>query len=152
MFFSFQSEPARPDAGFEYVTNNFQKVRTISGKESNRFNLLQTLAEKFECWCIIRATHLENGQIDKRYVDFKETVGEDQNIGFIYGLDLKSVKRTVDSKQIVTKTIVKTNSNKYGTNGFCTIARAPENYPKVNYILDFGYYVNQGLIDNAALN
>ena len=144
---------ARPSAGIEYVTNNIQKVRTISGKESNRFNLLQTLAEKFECWCIIRATHDETtGVITGRYVDFKETVGEDQNIGFIYGLDLKSVKRTVDSKQIVTKTIVKTNSNKYGTNCFCTIARAPENYPKVNYILDFGQYVNQGLIDNAALN
>lgn len=142
---------ARPNDGYEYATTEFQKWRTITAKESNRFNLLQSLAEKFEVWCVIGADHDENGTITERWVDFKDTVGEDQNIGFIYGLDLKTVKRTIDSKQIVTKTIVKTNSNKYGENGFCTISRAQENYPKVNYVLDFGYYVNQGLLNNEAL-
>ena len=143
---------AKPEEDYRYLTTQFHKVRTLTGKESNRFNLLQSLAEKFECWCVIRAAHDSTGAITQRYVDFKDTVGEDQNIGFIYGLDLKTVKRTVDSKQIVTKTIVKTNSNKYGNNGFCTIARAPENYPKVNYVFDFGYYINQGLLNNGALN
>lgn len=144
---------ARPDDGYRYLTTQFQKIRTLTGKESNRFNLLQSLAEKFECWCVIYADHdPDTGVITQRYVGFKDTVGEDQNIGFIYGLDLKTVKRTVDSKQIVTKTIVKTNSNKYGENGFCTISRAKENYPKVNYVFDFGYYINQGLLNNGALN
>ena len=140
------------DTRYKYITTEFKKFRTITGKESNRFNLLQSLAEKFECWCVIYANHSANGTITSRHVKFVETVGEDQNIGFIYGLDLKGIKRTVDSKQIVTKTIVKTNSNKYGENGFATIARAQENYPKVNYVLDFDYYVNQGLLDNSALN
>nr|DAE11581.1 MAG TPA: minor structural protein [Siphoviridae sp. ct2vX3] len=31
-------------------TDNFDKVRSISAKQSNRFNILQTIAETFECW------------------------------------------------------------------------------------------------------
>ena len=27
-----------------------EKIRTIEEKNSNRFNLLQTIAETFECW------------------------------------------------------------------------------------------------------
>lgn len=138
--------------GYAYLTTEFQKVRTINVKESNIFNILQTLAEKFEAWCVLVLEHDESGVITSRKVKFVETVGNDSNIGFVYGLDLKGVKRTVDSKEIVTKTIVKQNSNKYADNGFCTIMRAQENFPRTNYILNFDYYVNQGLIDNEALN
>ncbi len=138
--------------GYAYVTTQFQKIRTINARESNRFNILQSIAEKFEIWCVLVPEHDESGVITSRKIKFVETVGEDKNIGFIYGLDLKGVKRTIDSKEIVTKTIVKPNSNKYATNGFCTIARAQENFPKTNFVFNFDYYVNQGLLDNEALN
>jgi len=139
---------------------NFTKIRSISISKSNRFNILQTLAETFECWVRFRINHNENtGEIlrnedgtPQKYVTFKEEVGQETGIGFEYGIDLKTISRTIQSDQIVTKTIVSPNSNEFGINGFCTIARSIENYPRTNYILDFGYYISHALIDAAELN
>lgn len=43
--------------------NEFEKVRSITTKESNRFNLLQELSETFECWVRFEIEHETNGQI-----------------------------------------------------------------------------------------
>lgn len=43
--------------------NEFEKVRSITAKESNRFNLLQELCETFECWVKFEIAHESNGQI-----------------------------------------------------------------------------------------
>ena len=43
--------------------NEFEKVRSITAKESNRFNLLQELSETFECWVRFEIEHEANGQI-----------------------------------------------------------------------------------------
>ena len=43
--------------------NEFEKVRSITAKESNRFNLLQELSETFECWVRFEIEHEVNGQI-----------------------------------------------------------------------------------------
>ena len=45
-----------------------QKRRTITAKESNRFNLLQTLAELFEMWCVLRITHNSSGAVTQKKV------------------------------------------------------------------------------------
>jgi hypothetical protein len=42
---------------------SFEKVRSISKKETNRFDLLQTLSETFECWCRFDIWHKETGEI-----------------------------------------------------------------------------------------
>jgi len=41
----------------------FEKVRSITAKESNRFNLLQELSETFECWVRFIVHHEDNGTI-----------------------------------------------------------------------------------------
>lgn len=74
---------------YKYVTNTgfipvygsgdeeFEKVRSISGKESNRFNLLQELCETFECWVRFRVYHELDGTITiepkKTYLPFNPT-------------------------------------------------------------------------------
>lgn len=138
---------------------NFEKVRSISAKQSNRFNLIQTLAETFECWAQFIINHDEAGNIiynadgtPQKYVRFKNEIGQNTGIGFIYGIDLRTISRTIQSDQIVTKTIVSANNNEFATDGFCTISRSKENYPRVNFILNFDYYINQGLIDGGVLN
>ena len=45
--------------------DNFEKRRSISGKESNRFNLLQSLCETFECCVKFRVDHDRNGYHSK---------------------------------------------------------------------------------------
>jgi len=38
----------------------------------------------------------------------------ERGVGFVYGIDLQTISRTIESNSIVTKTIVKPNDNKYG--------------------------------------
>ena len=131
------------------------KFRSISIKESNRFNILQEIAEKFECWVRFYTYHdSSTGEIvydedgrPKKYIVFKKEIGKETGLSFEYGIDLNNVRRTVNSDKITTKTIVKTNNNEFAPDGFCTISRSNENYSKANYILNFDYYCSQGLID-----
>lgn len=140
-------------------TDNFDKVRSISAKQSNRFNILQTIAETFECWLQFKILHDENtGKIiyqkgvPQKFVSIKSEIGQETGVGFIYGIDLKTISRTIQSDQIVTKTIVSANDNEFAQSGSCDISRSIENYPRVNYILNFDYYISQGLLDGGQLN
>jgi hypothetical protein len=74
-------------------------------------------------------------------VSFHEYAGDNNYAGFKYGINLKSIKRNIDSNQIVTKMITKDNSNEFAKNGFCSIARAPSNPSGTNVIYNFDYYV-----------
>ena len=136
---------------------NYKKIRAITGKQSNRFNLLQTIAEQFNCWVCFYTGHepngnisYTNGQIDK-YVYFKEEKGVQRDIGFIYGIDLQTIQRTIQSDNIVTRTIVNPNNNEFATYGSCNIVRADGNYSKSNSIFEFGYLTNSNLLDADAL-
>lgn len=151
----------------EYISNNltpiynenYEKIRSITGKNSNRFNLLQSLAETFECWIKFEIEHDEetgriiykNG-IPQKWVTFVSEIGIETGIGFVYGIDLKTISRTINSDSITSKVIVSQNNNEYGKDGFCTIARASENYPRVDYILNFDYYITQGLLSQGQIN
>ena len=182
--------------------SNFEKVRSISKKESNRFDLLQTLSEAFECWCRFDIWHKETGEImlgkdfeilinsgnafstekiiflggdaysiedyvffaDERknsevylpyqqlkFVTFHNRIGQKKNIGFRYGTNLKSISRSLDSNTIATKLIVKSNTNEFANGGSCNIALAKENPSGENFIYDFTYYINHGLMNETNL-
>jgi hypothetical protein len=124
-----------------------QKVRTVTAKESNYFNILQSIAETFEAWLTFDITR-ENGGITSKKIAFKNYVGGDNYACFRYGVNLKDIERTFESKNIVTKLIVKNNSNEHANGGFCTIQRASANPTGENYIYDFQYFFNQGLIND----
>ena len=139
--------------------NNFEKIRSIDAKQSNRFNIIQSLAETFECWAQFIINHDSTGKVvynedgtPQKYVRFKNEIGQNTGIGFIYGIDLKAISRTIQSDQIVTKTIVSANSNEFAEKGFCTISRSKENYPRTGFVLNFDYFINQGLINGNVLN
>lgn len=151
----------------EYISNNlnpiyndnYEKIRSITAKNSNRFNLLQSLAETFECWINFEIEHDENtGRViynkgvPQKWVSFKNDIGTEIGVGFVYGIDLKAISRTITSDAITSKVIVSPNSNRYGENGFCSISRATENYPKTNFILNFDYYISQGLLSQGQIN
>lgn len=145
-----------------YNSDTFEKIRSITAKESNRFNLIQTLCETFECWPKFTIEHnMATGEIlldesdgyrQKKWVTFHEYIGKDNYAGFKYGINLKSIQRTLDSNATVSKLIVKNNANQYAENGFCSIARAKENPIGENFLFDFSYYVRQGLMSFSTLN
>ena len=90
-------------------------------------------------------------KVPDKKIRFKRYVGETNYNGFKYGVNLKHIKRTIDSNQISTRIIVKQNKNEYATDGFCSIARAHENPIKENFILDFSYYTAKGDLKNSDL-
>lgn len=137
----------------------YEKIRSITAKNSNRFNILQNIAETFQCWVRFKIEHnkdtgkivYENG-VPKKTVYFKEKIGEDLGYGFVYGIDLKTISRSIDSNQLTTKVVVAPNTSEYAENGICRIADADLNENGENYILDFGYYISQGLLNSGELN
>ena len=144
----------------QYNDNQFEKVRSITASESNRFNMIQDLCETFECWAKFEIEHdMQTGEIlldenyrQKKWITFHEYIGKDNYAGFRYGINLKSIQRTLNSDGIVSKIIVKNNANEFAPNGFCSIARAPENPTGENFIYNFDYYIQQGLIEFSEIN
>ena len=123
-----------------------EKIRTISVKESNYFNNLQVVAETFEQWLVFEITRNDDGSIIDKKVCFKNYRGKDNYACFRYGVNLQDIQRTYTSKNIVTKLIVKNNSNEHAEDGLCTIQRAGANPTGENYIYDFQYYQNQDIM------
>ena len=89
--------------------NNYEKIGTIQEKESNRFNILQSIAETFQAWVKFKINHTSNGTtiftngVPQKYVYFVSEVGQETGISFEYGIDLKTISRTIDSDKIATK-------------------------------------------------
>ena len=142
----------------QYTDGGYTKTRTLNASESNRFNLLQDLCELFEVWVELYAEHASSGAIEldenycqKKHVRFYEDRIQNNYVGFKYGRNLKSIQRTIESDGIVSKLIVKNNSNEYATDGFCSIARSKENPSKENFIIDFGYYIRQQMLDLSTV-
>ena len=142
-----------------YNNNGYEKIRSITASESNRFNLIQELSEIFECWPKFEIEHdpqtgkilLDENYRQKKWVSFHEYIGNDNYTGFKYGINLKSIQRTIESEGIVSKLVVKDNSNEFATDGACSIARATENPSGENFILDFSYYIQQNLLGMSEL-
>ena len=136
---------------FTPVYNDFLKIRTINGSKSNKFNLLQTLAEQFECWIQFKINHNSDGSIIDKKIIFKTEIGEEIPYGFVYGIDLKTIKRTVKSDSIVTKTIVLPNNNEFAKYGSCNISRSMFNPARNTIIFNFDYYISKGMLDKDLL-
>lgn len=130
-----------------------ERAHAINVKESNYFNILQTIAETFGVWLKINVVHDSEGRIvpEGKGVRFVNYIGKENYAGFRYGVNLKGIQRTQESKNIVTKLIVKPNNNQYGKNGFCTIARAAGNETGETSIYNFQYYYNCGLLNEATI-
>ena len=130
--------------------NNAEKVRTITIKESNYFNILQSISETFESWLeiLVERNDPDNpGRVTAKRVKFKKYLGSNNYAAFRYGVNLKDISRTYESKAITSKLIVKQNTNSLGKNGFCTIARAGSNPTGENNLYDFRYFFNMGMMN-----
>ena len=140
------------------VYNNYEKIITLQQKESNRFNILQTIAETAQAWVKFRIDHEDNGAIKiidsvpQKFIYFVQNTGEDTGLSFEYGIDLKSISRNIVSDKLATKIIVRPNNNEFAKNGFCSISRSSQNYSKENFILNLDYYTQQNLLDADQLN
>ena len=138
---------------FPIYNDNSEKYLSISVSQSNCFNILQTIAETFECWIDLVVDHDERGYITytdgkpNKYVYLREYAGKDNWAGFKYGINLQSIEREINSEEIVTKLIIDQSQSDYADEGFISIANAPSNTSGESYILNFEYFYNQGLLN-----
>ena len=130
---------------------DFERVRSITGSKSNRFNLLQTIAEEFKCWVRFIILHDSYGRVTGKRVLFKREIGQEIPYNFQYGIDLNAIKRTINSNEIVTKTIILANNNEYAKYGSCDVSRSVFNLARNNIIYDFDYYINKGMMNKDDL-
>jgi hypothetical protein len=71
----------------------------VSAKESNYFNILQSIAETFEAWLHLEAVRagkndpegLSEGSIKQKKIKFKRYAGNDNQAAFRYGVNLKDI-------------------------------------------------------------
>lgn len=140
--------------------DNCQSIRHIDVKESNYFNNINSLAELFGVWAKFKIKHqkngalfLENGEPVKivRFTRFSSENNEINWSGFRYGINLKSIKRNVESNAIASKVIVKDNNNEFAPSGMGSIRRASDNPTGENILYNFDYYVAHGLLDQATV-
>lgn len=129
-----------------------QKIRTITEKESNYFNILQNIAQTFEAWLDIDVVHDVQGHPIYKKVLFKNYAGDQNHAGFKYGVNLKDVQRTKDGSKLTTKLIVKNNYNQHAEGGMCSIMNAPSNESGENVLYSFDYYIGAGLLNATDLN
>ena len=133
------------------------KISTIEAAHSNCFNILQTIAETFECWIDIYVEHNEDGSIyyddnglPLKAVLLREFSGNDNFAGFKYGININQITRTIDSNEIVTKLIVDDSNSELVEDGVISIAQADSNPNKESYIYRFDYFLNQGLLPRES--
>ena len=146
----------QPDVIKPVYNENSEKVLSISVSQSNCFNILQTIAETFECWVDLKVIHNAQGYIQRdndgrprKYVYLNEYAGDDNWAGFKYGINLNAIERTVNSDEIVSKLIVDLSQSEYVDEGFVSIGNAPSNQSGESYILNFDYYYSQDLLDKT---
>lgn len=124
-----------------------EAIRNVNIKESNYFNILQTIAETFNQWLEFDIGRDEHGAIISKKVLFKNYISNNNHFGFKYGVNLQDIQRTYESNKIVNKLIVRNNNNELAQSGSCMIERSPSNPTGENYIYNFSYYFNRGLMD-----
>lgn len=141
-----------------YIDDN-KKQRSLIQEKSNRFNLIQQVAELFEVWTKFEIEHEEDGRIKIdsktglpiKTVSFVSEIGKNNGVEFNYDINISSIQRTVDSTSLTTKLWVEQTENENAKSGTCSIQRAEQNESGELFIINLDYYAQTGMIDRAQL-
>lgn len=122
------------------VVESTEKLRMVEGNESNRYNLLQSIAEAFEVYTKYKYYYDKNYHIIGREVIFYNNfLDEDNTIDLTYDYDTQSISRELDAADIVTKMYVKTLDDESYPSGLASIMETKANKTGEDYILNFDY-------------
>jgi hypothetical protein len=132
------------------------KRRLVTASKSNRWNILQDIAEKFEVYPKFSILHNpKTGQfiykdgIPIKKVYFVDRFGELNYSGFKEGINVDSIQRNIISDEIVTKMYVENIEADYTDQGLISIQLSDKNHTKENYIYNFTHYLNTGVLGKS---
>ena len=122
------------------VVSATEKMRVINENESNRYNLIQKIAEIFEVYTKFKYYYDTNYHIIDREIIFYNNFLNDKNvIDLTYSYDTQNITRELNAEDIVTKMFVKTLDNSASPSGITSIADTEANITKEDYLLNFDY-------------
>lgn len=117
-----------------------EKERSIEVKESNIYNITQTIAEKFEIYCRYDYGYDDNYHIISRKVVFYNNyLHEDDIFSLTYPYSSKKISREMDSANITTKLFVRPSEDYTTLMGEMNICLSEANPTQENYIFNFDY-------------
>lgn len=138
--------------------------RSLESSNSNCFDLTQKVAETFEVWCKYIIEHNDDGSIAyddtdsstleprrKKWVTLTSYAGEENPVGFTYGINLTNLSRTIKTDSLVTKLYVDHSENNYTSDGYVAISSAEDNISKENVLYNFDYFIQVGLLEKMQV-
>ena len=141
-------------------TKGQEKARQLDITNSNKYNITQELAEKFEVFCYYEYKTDLKGQFIKTYIDDESRVWTGKKVIFYnnaikmsnpfyidYQKNLHTINRICDTSEIYTKLFVKPQESSIMSNGYISIADTKANPLMDEFILNFDYLKSTGSIN-----
>jgi len=127
---------------------DLEKKAILNEANSNRYNLLQSIAEAFQVFCKFVYGYDDNYHIISRtVVFFNNFISESEGaLDFNYGHNTQSISREMDSNDLVTKMYIEPVNDSGLVNGEINISDSAANKSLENYLLNFDYMYNIGTI------
>ena len=136
-----------------------EKQRLIDVKNSNKYNISQTIAETFEVFCRYEYKCDENGHFIREYTDangnvwtgrkvifYNKAIKQENPLVVDYQKNLQTIKRSSDSTDVYTKLYVTPLEAEEMSDGYVTIANTAANPLYDEFILNFDYMDKQGAL------
>lgn len=133
----------------QYGEEQIEKERIIKVSQSNVFNMLQEVAEKFQVWVDFVYTYDEYYRTIGREIVFHEDVSVNSTYSFDYGLNLQKITRNTDTSDLITKMYVKPVESEFEDDMLMNISDAAQNLMGEEYLYNFEYFLANGLITDA---
>ena len=145
------------DDGLKPVYNSepIEKQRFPSITESNRYNITQDLAELFEVFIRYEFLYEDSAnpfKITRGMVILYNEIPEYTEYAITYRDNETGLSKTSNSEDITTKLYVPEIETEYSDNGYISIADAPNNITKDNFILNFDYFAQSGQLTSRQIN
>ena len=128
--------------------SQLEKILPMEEKESNRYNLLQKIAETFQVYCKFEYSYDDNYHIiDRKVIFYNNFINEqDGIIDLNYGYNTSQISREMDSVDLVSKMFVQNLKDSGTFAGEIKINDSAANISLENYILNFDYLYKIGTI------
>ena len=141
-----------------------EKARYIDCKNSNKYNITQTIAETYGIFCVyeyvcdergrFKHEYTENGQVwtGRKAVFYNRAIKADNPFYIEYRNNLGSISRVSDSSEIYSKLYITPIQSKTTETGYVSIADTSINPILDDFILNFDYLYNTGSISDYQRN
>ena len=122
------------------VITDKEKERLIDIEESNRYNIIQEIAEKFGVFVRFEYQYDNDYHIiGKKVIFYNVAINESNPLTIHYSYNTDDIEREMDGTDTITKMYIKSLSDSYTESGYATIMDTSANKSGEDYLLNFDY-------------